>query len=152
MPLGAMVLNRTLPAGLRQPSVAKAAGRLRDVAADAALVRELARISTSKPADVRSVLVEVADRFRDVTVVAGREAERRSELATAAPITAVVPTMPTDVHDLAGSAGHGRPSAGQRIAVMHSPAWHTQRSWPRLASSPGSTRPSTATRSITSSA
>ena len=65
------------------------------------------RISTSKPADVRSVLDEVADRFRDVTVVAGREAERRSELATAAPITAVVPTMPTDVHDLAGLLAMG---------------------------------------------
>jgi anion-transporting ArsA/GET3 family ATPase len=107
MPLGAMVLNRTMPAGLRQPSVAKAAASLRDVAADAALVRELAKISTSKPADVRSVLDEVADRFRDVTVVAGREAERRSELATAAPITAVVPTMPTDVHDLAGLLAMG---------------------------------------------
>jgi anion-transporting ArsA/GET3 family ATPase len=101
MPLGAMVLNRTLPAGVRQPAVVKAAGKLRDVAADAALVRELGRIATAKPADVRNVLTEVADRFRDVAVVAGREAERRGELETAAPITAVVPTMASDVHDLA---------------------------------------------------
>ncbi|MBI4933901.1 MAG: AAA family ATPase [Actinobacteria bacterium] len=102
MPLGAMVLNRTLPAGLRQPAVAKAAVKLREVAADAAAVRELAKTASSRPAQVRDVLVEVADRFRDVTVVAGREAERRAELETAAPVTAVVPTLPSDVHDLAG--------------------------------------------------
>ena len=100
MPLGAMVLNRTLPANVRQPAVVKAAGALRDVAADTAQVRELAKVIGAKPAEVKRVLGEVADRFRDVTVVAGREAERRAELASAAPVTAVVPTMPTDVHDL----------------------------------------------------
>ncbi len=100
MPLGAMVLNRTLPASVRQAAVVKAAGALRDVAADAAQVRELAKVAAAKPAEVKRVLGEVADRFRDVTVVAGREAERRAELASAAPITVVVPTMPTDVHDL----------------------------------------------------
>ena len=100
MPLGAMVLNRTLPANVRQSAVVKAAGALREVAADTAQVRELAKVAGARPAEVKRVLGEVADRFRDVTVVAGREAERRAELATAAPITAVVPTMPTDVHDL----------------------------------------------------
>ena len=42
MPLGAMVLNRTLPPNVRQPAVVKAAAGLRDVAADTAQVRELA--------------------------------------------------------------------------------------------------------------
>jgi anion-transporting ArsA/GET3 family ATPase len=100
MPLGALVLNRTLPSNVRQAAVVKAAAGLRDVAADAAQVRELAKVTTSKPVEVKRVLGEVADRFRDITVVAGREAERRAELSDAAPITAVVPTMPTDVHDL----------------------------------------------------
>jgi anion-transporting ArsA/GET3 family ATPase len=100
MPLGAMVLNRTLPANVRQSAVVKAASGLRDVAADTAQVRELAKAAGAKPAEVKRVLGEVADRFRDITVVAGREAERRAELASAAPITAVVPTMSTDVHDL----------------------------------------------------
>lgn len=100
MPLGALVLNRTLPIAVRQPAVAKAAAALRTVATDARVVRDVARTSAAKPGEVRRVLTEVADRFRDVMVVAGREAERRSELATAAPITAVVPTMPSDVHDL----------------------------------------------------
>jgi hypothetical protein len=49
---------------------------------------------------VRLVLVEVGERFRDVAVVAGREAERRHELEAVAPLIAVVPTMPSDVHDL----------------------------------------------------
>jgi hypothetical protein len=100
MPLGAIVLNRTLPSAVRQPAVVKSSAALRDVAADAAQVRELAKAAAAKPAEVKRVLGEVADRFRDITVVAGREAERRAELATAAPVTAVVPTMPTDVHDL----------------------------------------------------
>jgi anion-transporting ArsA/GET3 family ATPase len=100
MPLGAIVLNRTLPAALRQPGVAKAATALRDAAQDATTVKPIAAAAGVKPAEATRVLTEVADRFRDVAVVAGREAERRAELATAAPVTAVVPTMPTDVHDV----------------------------------------------------
>jgi len=112
MPLGALVLNRTMPVSVRRPAVVKAAAGLRDVAADAAKVRELAKATGAKPAEVKRVLAEVAERFRDVTVVAGREAERRSELETAAPITAVVPTMPSDVHDLAALLALGEHLAG----------------------------------------
>ena len=57
---------------------------------------------------MRHVLAEVADRCRDLVVVAGREAERRSELAPAAPLTAVVPTLPADVHDLPALLAIGR--------------------------------------------
>ncbi len=112
MPLGAIVLNRTLPAAVRQSAAAKASTALRDVAADTAQVRELAKASGAKPAEVKRVLGEVADRFRDVTVVAGREAERRAELSTAAPVTAVVPTMATDVHDLGTLLELGRYLSG----------------------------------------
>jgi len=112
MPLGAIVLNRTLPAAVRQSAVAKASTALRAVAADTAQVRELAKASGAKPAEVKRVLGEVADRFRDVTVVAGREAERRAELSTAAPVTAVVPTMATDVHDLGTLLELGRYLSG----------------------------------------
>ena len=112
MPLGALVLNRTMPVSVRRPAVVKAAAGLRDVAADAAKVRELAKATGAKPAEVKRVLAEVAERFRDVTVVAGREAERRSELETAAPLTAVVPTMPSDVHDLAALLALGEHLAG----------------------------------------
>lgn len=102
MPLGALVLNRTLPLDVRQPAAAKAAARLADVAGTAHLLAELAA-STGASADaVQHVLTEVAERFRDVSVVAGREAERRRELEAVVPLTAVVPTMTTDVHDLPG--------------------------------------------------
>jgi anion-transporting ArsA/GET3 family ATPase len=101
MPLGAVVINRTLPASVRQPAVAKAAMQLREVAADTRLVRKAAAAAGADTESVRHVLTEVGERFRDVAIVAGREAERRHELEGVAPLTAVVPTMPSDVHDLA---------------------------------------------------
>jgi anion-transporting ArsA/GET3 family ATPase len=108
MPLGALVLNRTLPASIRQPAVAKAAAGLRGVVDEPAVLRELGKAAGAKPAELRHVLAEVADRFRDLVVVAGREAERRSELASVAPLTAVVPTLPADVHDLPALLAIGR--------------------------------------------
>jgi len=53
-------------------------------------------------------MVEVADRFRDIAVVAAREAERRRELEALVPLVAVVPTLPADVHDIAGLVEIGR--------------------------------------------
>ena len=102
MPLGALVLNRTLPVEVRQPAAAKAAGRLAEVAGNADLLADLAATTGATADAVQHVLTEVADRFRDVSVVAGREAERRRELEAVVPLAAVVPTMATDVHDLPG--------------------------------------------------
>lgn len=100
MPLGALVLNRTLPAEVRQPAAAKSAAALGEAASDTALVRDLARAADATPTDVRSVLRIVSERFRDMVVVAGREAERRRELADVVPLTVAVPTLPADVHDI----------------------------------------------------
>lgn len=102
MPLGALVLNRTLPAEVRQPAAAKAAAALAAAAGQPGLLSELVHATGCAADDVQHVLAEVAGRFRDVTVVAGREAERRRELEMIVPLTAVVPTMATDVHDLPG--------------------------------------------------
>jgi len=115
MPLGALVLNRVLPAEVRQPAAAKAAARLREVADDQATVRELAAMAAlaGVGADaVQHVLAEVADRFRDTTVVAAREAERRRELEAMVSLVAVVPTMAGDVHDLDGLLAIGRQMLG----------------------------------------
>jgi anion-transporting ArsA/GET3 family ATPase len=101
MPLGAMVLNRTLPASVRQPAAAKSATQLREVVLDTRMVRKVADSAGVEVESARHVLGEVGERFRDVAIVAGREAERRHELEGVAPLTAVVPTMPSDVHDLA---------------------------------------------------
>ena len=108
MPLGALVLNRTLPESVRQPAAAKAAGRLAEVAAQPALLKDLAAATGAAPDAVQHVVAEVAARFRDVTVVAGREAERRRELEAVVPLTAAVPTMAHDVHDLPGLLGIGQ--------------------------------------------
>jgi anion-transporting ArsA/GET3 family ATPase len=108
MPLGALVLNRTLPAEVRQPAASKAATALAATADDVSLLTQLAADTGCDKAAIQHVVAQVAERFRDVTVVAGREAERRRELETVVPLTAVVPTMPSDVHDLPGLLAIGR--------------------------------------------
>ncbi len=108
MPLGALVLNRVLPAEVRQPGAAKAATRLHHAAADAGVLGELAAATGVDPTALAQVMVEVADRFRDIAVVAAREAERRRELEALVPLVAVVPTLPADVHDIAGLVEIGR--------------------------------------------
>ena len=50
------------------------------------------------------VLTEIATRFHDIAVVATREAERRTELATLAPVLATAPMLDRDVNDLADLA------------------------------------------------
>jgi anion-transporting ArsA/GET3 family ATPase len=102
MPLGALVLNRTLPASIRQPAAAKAAQQLRVEADDARLGAQLAEQVDATVAEVHDVLVEVSERFHDTAVGAAREAERRRELTAVAPITVDAPTMRDDIHDLAG--------------------------------------------------
>jgi len=100
MPLGAVVLNRTLPASVRQPAVAKAASAMGAITSDSA---SLGRVSSAagKPVDaVARVLQGVAEHHREIAVVAAREAERRAALDALVPTTVAVPTMPTDVHDL----------------------------------------------------
>jgi anion-transporting ArsA/GET3 family ATPase len=98
MPLGAMVLNRTLPVAVRQPAVAKAAKALRGV--DAATLSEVSSAVGAPASGVAAVLDGIAEHFGDLVVAAGREAERRAELEAVSPLTAVVPTLPGDVHDL----------------------------------------------------
>ncbi len=115
MPLGAVVLNRTLPAELRDPAAADAARRLRAAADDPSFVERLLhalgpdgpaagdeeRGDAMTPQIVRTVVAEVGDRFADVAVVASREAERRAELEALGALTVTAPALPTDVADLA---------------------------------------------------
>jgi hypothetical protein len=71
----------------------QAAGPLADAVAD--------RLD-SPVKHVRSVLTQIASRFDDVAMVAARESDRRSELATMAPTMVSVPWLEGDIHDLAG--------------------------------------------------
>ena len=100
LPLGAVIVNKVLPTGLRDPVAASAARRMRAEATD--LADALVPVIDRDSAAIRGVLVEMADRFDDVAVVATRAAERLGELAGLASTLAVVPALDADIHDLEG--------------------------------------------------
>ncbi|HEX9260236.1 MAG TPA: ArsA-related P-loop ATPase [Acidimicrobiales bacterium] len=98
--LGALILNKVLPPGLREPEAAAAAAVLRREAA--ALATELAPLLDVDPAQLGRVLAEVARSFDDYRLAATREAEQRAELAASPDITVAVPYVEADIHDVAG--------------------------------------------------
>ena len=116
MSLGAVVLNRALSPDLRKPAAARAARTLRDQVDDPEFVADITGIANTadatgtdlSPADVRTVLTEVAERFHDVAVVASREAERRAELESIGALTVSAPALTRDVSDLASLLDLGR--------------------------------------------
>jgi anion-transporting ArsA/GET3 family ATPase len=106
MPLGALVLNRVLPADIRRPAVVKAAKQLAARSTDPTLLAGLQRtlpnnLHATQPR-IASVLTEVAARLAEVAVVAAREAERRADLSDLAPVVVAAPTMREDITDVAG--------------------------------------------------
>jgi len=98
--LGALVLNKVLPAYLRDEGATDAADVLR--LSNAELGVELAPLVAAPPARVAGVLAEVASSFANFRVVAQREAEQRAELAVAPEVTVAVPYLDEDIHDLRG--------------------------------------------------
>ncbi|HEX4082932.1 MAG TPA: ArsA-related P-loop ATPase, partial [Acidimicrobiales bacterium] len=106
--LGAIVLNKVLPAYFRDPAAARVAETVRDRADELAtaladeLADELAATLPTDPAQTRRVLEEVADSFLNFRVVARREAEQQAELATSPDVLATVPFFDTDIYDMAG--------------------------------------------------
>jgi anion-transporting ArsA/GET3 family ATPase len=98
--LGALVLNKVLPAYLRDESATEAADVLR--LANAELGAELAPLVGAPEARVAGVLAEVASSFANFRVVAQREAEQRAELSVAPEVTVAVPYLDEDIHDLPG--------------------------------------------------
>jgi len=100
LPLGGIVLNRTMPSALREPAAEKAATQLRKAAQTGSLAADLGSVLDADPQMVRGVLTEVADRFHDIAMVAAREAERRSELERLSPFTVAAPSLDHDINDL----------------------------------------------------
>ncbi len=98
--LGAIVLNKVLPAYLRDPSGAVVAERLGDRAEE--LAKGLAPVMAVPEPQVRGVLAEVGRSFLDYRVVAQREAEQQAELGTTPETLVSVPYFDTDVYDLRG--------------------------------------------------
>ena len=99
---GAVVLNRTLPASMRDRAAAKSAAALAAAVEDRAWARKVARAATADIASTVDVLTTAAAGFQDIAVVAKREAERRAELAQLASVVVSAPALESDVHDLAG--------------------------------------------------
>ena len=102
---GALVLNKVLPDYLRDPKLAAVAERL---AADAPKLANAVGADTGSPEAVTRVLREVAESFRNFSVVAKREAEERAELGAVPDVVVNVPYFDEDINDLAGLLRLGR--------------------------------------------
>ena len=98
--LGAVVLNKVLPAYLLDPGAAEVARRLSSSPDEiaAAIGRP-----TAAP-----VLREVGESFLNFEVVATREAEQRAELGAKPDVVVSVPYLDTDIHDVDGLLALGR--------------------------------------------
>jgi anion-transporting ArsA/GET3 family ATPase len=101
--LGAIVLNKVLPAYLRDPggAAARLAERLEHEAPSVA-----AALATLVPdeghARLDRVLAEVAENFVRFQLVARREAEQEATLGRVPDVVATVPSFDNDIVDLAG--------------------------------------------------
>jgi anion-transporting ArsA/GET3 family ATPase len=99
--LGAIVLNKVLPAYLRDPAGATVATRLRDSASG--LAGHLSpRMRDVEVVQLQRVLTEVGRNYLDYAVVARREEEQRSAVAALSEALVSVPYFDTDVYDLEG--------------------------------------------------
>ena len=98
LPLGALVLNKVLPAYLRRTASTGVAKRLCSESAEAAA----AVSDAGPPDDIARVLSTIGESFLNYQVVAKREAEQRAGLARSPEVVAAVPYFDADIHDLAG--------------------------------------------------
>ncbi|MGI9021673.1 MAG: ArsA family ATPase [Acidimicrobiales bacterium] len=102
--MGALVLNKVLPAYLLDSDAARVAEHLVSSAGPVAAGIP----DAGPPADVERVLREVGTSFGNFAVVAKREAELRAELAHAAEVVVSVPSFETDIYDVGGLLRLGR--------------------------------------------
>jgi anion-transporting ArsA/GET3 family ATPase len=97
--LGAVVLNKVLPAWFLDEGATQAAKAL---SGDSARVAKVVPPEVGSPEQVARVLHEVGESFLNFQVVAKREAEIRAELSAAPEVVASVPYFDHDITDLAG--------------------------------------------------
>ena len=100
--LGALVLNKVLPAYLLDEDAEEMAARICDEAGELARVGGLAESLGTEPQQLERVLNEIASNFRNFAVVARREAGLRSDLQVRPDVVATVPEFEGDIHDVAG--------------------------------------------------
>jgi anion-transporting ArsA/GET3 family ATPase len=105
LPVGALVLNKTMPDYLLDPVASETARVFRDESEAIAIELETLAGDVARAA---RVLRTIADSFRNFAVVAAREAELRAEISRSGRKTATttvrVPSRESDVADLAGLA------------------------------------------------
>lgn len=99
--LGAIVLNKVLPAYMRSTNATHAAKDLCEHA-DGIADRVVGHVDGADTVGVARVLRVIADSFLNYQVVAKREADLRKDLATKADAVASVPYLSDDIHDLGG--------------------------------------------------
>jgi anion-transporting ArsA/GET3 family ATPase len=98
--LGAVVLNKVLPASLLDTKAAAVATTLEKKPDEVA--EPVAAAIGAEPKQVARVLREAGASFRNFQVVAQREAEARAELAATPEVVAAAPYLDSDVFDLSG--------------------------------------------------
>jgi anion-transporting ArsA/GET3 family ATPase len=100
--LGAVVLNKVLPAYLREARATTVADRVveRSKAIAGQLVEE--KVVLADAAQLQRVLTEVGQNFLRFQLVSQREAEQQAELGRIPDIVVTVPYFDTDIVDLAG--------------------------------------------------
>jgi anion-transporting ArsA/GET3 family ATPase len=100
--LGAVVLNKVLPAFLLDERAARLAARLCE---ETGAIAEHLLPVLGEGVDQRQlerVLHEIGESYRNYQVVAQREAEQRGELAASPEVVASVPYFDTDIYDHTG--------------------------------------------------
>jgi anion-transporting ArsA/GET3 family ATPase len=102
--LGALVLNKVLPAYLLDAGATRTATRL---AAEPDALAATVPAEVGEPAMVARVLREIGESFLNFQVAAKREATQRAELGSAPEVVASVPYFDTDIYDLSGLARLG---------------------------------------------
>ncbi len=102
LPVGAMVLNKTLPDWFMSGDGDVAAQRFVDDAP--ALVEALGSSVDTDPTAAARVLRTIGESFRNFAIVAARETELRQEIASGASVTVGVPGRADDIADLGGLA------------------------------------------------
>jgi len=102
---GALVLNKVLPAYLRDAGASRVAEHL---CADGPALAAAVGAQGADATAIARVLGEVGESFLNFGVVAKREAEQRAELASVPDVVVSVPFFDTDIYDLAGLLRHGQ--------------------------------------------
>ncbi|MHB8293290.1 MAG: ArsA family ATPase [Acidimicrobiales bacterium] len=102
MHVGAVVLNKVMPAYLLSESAGEMAREMSSAAVQlaAALTTELGPIGAEGPETTGRVLAEIAGAFCNFSAVARREAQQRSEMSLRAEVTASVPFLAVEPSDM----------------------------------------------------